>query len=193
MVWEWDEDGDSRVAELWRLRERLATSRQVVYGKWYRGRATVMSLELFRALLCRFGVNAPLSFQARGILESLDEDSPQSTKQLKRAADLQGRELERVYQAAMKELWSRLLIVACGEVDEGAFPSLAIGSTRVIFEEVRAEAQELKIEAAEAVIERFLPKGSAFRKYADEVARKLDQAREARALDEGEEDLYALR
>lgn len=189
MVWEWDEDGDSRVADLWHLRERLSSSRQVVYGKWYRGRATVMSLELFRALLCRFRTTAPLSFQAREILDLLDEDSPQSTKQLKRAADLRGREFERVYTAAMKELWSRLLIVGCGEVDEGAFPSLAIGSSRIIFEETWAEASALDRREAEEVIERFLPKGSPFRKYADEVSRQLEE----RAASEDDGELYALR
>lgn len=169
MVWEWDEDGDSRVSDLWHLRERLATSRQVVYCKWFRGRATVMSLDLFRALARLLGSREGLSFQSREILDLLDEDSPQSTKGLKRAAGLQGRELEKVYQAAMKELWSRLLIVASGEVDEGAFPSLAIGSSQVIFEDVWREAQDLEPREAERVIERFLPEGGPFRKYVDEV------------------------
>ncbi len=173
MRWEWDQDGDTKVADLWHLRERLSTSRQVVYSKWYRGRATVMSFEVFKALFRRLGSRESLSFQAREILDVLDENSPQSTKSLKQAVGLKGRELERHYSAAMKELWSRLLIVAFGEVDEGAFPSLAMGTSKAIFEDLCIEAAALDLDEAEAILDRYLPKGSAFRKYADEVERRL--------------------
>lgn len=178
MRWEWDESGDNRVGELWHLRERLSKSGQVVYTKWFRGRATVFSRDLFRALLASFGTSRPdgsrgLSFQARDVLDLLDEDSPQSTKALKRAAGLQGREMERTYNSSTKELWSRLLIVGFGEVDEGAFPSLAIGSTAVIFEDLWRESRELSGAEAMATIDRFLPKGEPFRKYAEEVRGKI--------------------
>ena len=59
-----------------------------------------------------------------------------------------GRFNEAAYQRALKELWTRLLIVAYGEVDEGAFPSLAIGATRLIFEDLWNEAKELTCEQA---------------------------------------------
>ena len=190
MRWEWDESGDNRVAELWHLRERLSVSRKVVYTKWFRGRATVISFELFTAMLAslgsaRDGVPVGLTFQAREMQDLLDEDSPQSTKTLKRALGLQGRENERVYNAGLKQLWSRLSIVGFGEVDEGAFPSLAIGSTRVIFEELWAESRGLSKKAAQATIDRYLPTGTAFRKYFDEVARKLERGR---GVDEAEAD-----
>src|SRR5262245_39894917 len=51
MRWEWDENGDDRVSRLWHLREELSRSGRVVYGKWFRGRATFFSRDLFRALL----------------------------------------------------------------------------------------------------------------------------------------------
>src|SRR4051812_27586425 len=51
MRWEWDDDGDSKVADLWHLREQLSRSREVVYSKWYQGRATLFSFECFVALL----------------------------------------------------------------------------------------------------------------------------------------------
>ncbi|WP_305809091.1 hypothetical protein, partial [Staphylococcus epidermidis] len=54
---------------------------------------------------------------------------------------------------ALQELWNRLLIVAFGEVDEGAFPSLAIGATKWIFEDLFREARELKVSEAEQVID----------------------------------------
>jgi hypothetical protein len=179
MSWEWDENGDSRVADLWHLRERLSKSGKVVYTKWFRGRATVISFELFTALLAWFGSASRstrgLSFQSREVMDLLDEDSPLSTKALKRAAGLQGRELERVYTAALKDLWSQLMIVGFGEVDEGAFPSLAIGSTRVIFEELWQESQKLQRKEALETIDRLLPEGTLFRKFVNEVTKSIEK------------------
>ena len=177
MRWEWDEGGDNRVAQLWHLRERLSSSGKVVYAKWFRGRATVISRELFPALLKTLAIDraARLDFQSEEILSVLEEDSPLSTKQLKRATDLSGRERERIYEAALKKLWSRLLIVGYGEVDEGAFPSLAIGATRLIFEDLWTEAHEMSAETAEGLIEKYLPKGSAFRKFHDQQISRLDR------------------
>ncbi|MEO8877248.1 MAG: hypothetical protein ABI461_16765, partial [Polyangiaceae bacterium] len=53
MLWEWDEDGDGRVSDLWHLRMRLAESREVVYAKWFRGRATFFSRDVYREMLGR--------------------------------------------------------------------------------------------------------------------------------------------
>lgn len=156
MVWEWDESGDNRVAELWHLREELSRSRKVVYVKWFKGRATFLSRDLFRALLAIY-MRQPrfhaLSRDARELLALLEENSPQSTKQLKRGTGLVGRALEGTYTKALQELWGRLLIVAFGEIDEGAFPSLAIGATKWIFEELHREAEGLSLTEAEAVVD----------------------------------------
>jgi hypothetical protein len=156
MRWEWDEGGDDRVARLWHLREELSRSRKVVYAKWFRGRATFFSRDLFRALLAVYahqpGFTA-LSRDARELLSLLEENSPQSTKQLKRASGLVGRALEGAYTRALQELWSRLLVVAFGEVDEGAFPSLAVGATKWIFEDLYREAEGMGVEEAETVVE----------------------------------------
>src|SRR5205809_926272 len=51
MRWEWDTGGDHRVADLWRLREELSRSGKVVYAKWYRGRATFFSKQVFTWML----------------------------------------------------------------------------------------------------------------------------------------------
>ena len=47
MRWEWDDSGDQKVSDMWSLMKRLSTTKQVVYSKWYQGRATFFSLELF--------------------------------------------------------------------------------------------------------------------------------------------------
>jgi hypothetical protein len=169
MRWEWDDSGDSRVADLWHLRERLSTSRKVVYGKFFRGRATLLSFPLFTALLKLLNPDLPsvggLSFQAREILDLLEEDSPVSTKQLKKLTDLQGRAAESTYQRALKELWDRHLIVAFGEVDEGAFPSIAVGATRVLFEDLWNDAEAMSLDEARSAFTDLLSDDSPFAKF----------------------------
>src|SRR5580704_451872 len=95
MRWSWDAGADERVARLWRLREELARSSDVVYAKWFRGRATFFSRTVFRAMLVTLAaegsLRARLSRGASGLLDLLEDDSPQSTKELRANAGLQGR------------------------------------------------------------------------------------------------------
>lgn len=167
MRWEWDQDGDTRVSDLWILRERLSRSDQLVYAKWYQGRATLISFELFPALLRLMNPDGPeghLTRTAQSIYETLEEDSPLSTKALKQRVELVGRSNEGHYTRAMKELWQRLLIVGYREVDEGAFPSLAMGATRLIFEDLWQSAWSLSHEQAKKIILGRLDAGSLFLK-----------------------------
>jgi hypothetical protein len=173
MRWEWDQDGDDRVSRLWHLRAELSASGKVVYAKWFRGRATFFSREVFTAFLAA-GSRPYLGPEARSLLEALSLDSPLSTKQLKRATGLTGRLMEPAYERAMKELWSRFLIVGYGEVDDGAFPSLAIGASAVLFEDLHEAARALRPDEARAFLEAKLG-GTLF----------LRQARKLEALPSG--------
>ncbi|MBX3041262.1 MAG: hypothetical protein KF789_11205 [Bdellovibrionaceae bacterium] len=151
MRWSWDADGDNRVPKLWVLREELSRSSSVIYSKWYRGRATFFSRSDFVDLLAiRRAADAENSLrgEAATLYEALLESSPQSTKELKRATDLQGRFFESTYQKGMKTLFEAGLIVAWGEVDDGAFPSLACGATKVLFEDLWEEGLERSAEEA---------------------------------------------
>ncbi len=166
MRWAWDEGADMRVVELWQLREQLARGREVVYTKWYRGRATFFSRALFTALLARTRkLERPLGADALDLLAILEEDSPQSTKQLRRATGLTGKQSERVYTSALRELWERLLIVGTGEVDDGAFPSLSIGATRWIFEELWEESSRPVGDAQAELVARVFAPSTPFGKY----------------------------
>lgn len=170
MRWEWDSDGDDRVSKLWALMKHLSDCRKVVYSKWYRGRATFFSNELFTALLAKNREefeNPQLSPVARQLLECLESDSPLSTKQLKALTELRGKENERAYTRGMKELFERFLIVAYGEVDDGAFPSLAVGATRHLFEDLYNASKEMSDLEATKIINQFLPPGHLFRKFLD--------------------------
>lgn len=169
MKWEWDQDGDTRVSDLWHLRAELSVSGKVVYTKWYQGRATFFSKELFTAFLCVLHftnpIRAELSTTAHQILDLLNMDSPLSTKEIRRATELTGKFLAPVYDKSLKELWNRLLIVGFGEVEDGAFPSLAIGSSKLLFEELWNEASLMKRAKAFAIIEKKQPPTSLFLKY----------------------------
>lgn len=170
MRWEWDEDGDNRVGSLWMLMKKLSDSGQVVYSKWYQGRATFFSQELFTALLAQSlqHFDQPeLTRTARDLLDCLESDSPLSTKQLKKMTELTGKDNEKFYNRGMKELFNKFLIVAYGEVDDGAFPSLAVGATRHLFEDLLFNARHMNLKESQKIIDHYLPKGSLFRKFLD--------------------------
>src|SRR6187455_1112957 len=178
MVWDWNDDAAGEVSDMWGLMKRLSDCRQVVYSKWYQGRATFFSKDLFVALLSltKRHYNAGLTRTSRDLLEILENDSPLSTKELKKMSELQGKELEPLYTRSMKELFSRFSIVAFGEVDDGAFPSLAVGATKNLFEELWT----LNVEEKEAwsVINKYMPEGSPFRKYLDKTLDGLSRLRD---------------
>ena len=169
MRWEWDQGADTRVSDLWALMKRLSDCRQVVYSKWYRSRATFFSRALFTAMLClrciRRDTRHGLSEAARRIFEVLENNSPLSTKELKRATDLQGKLNETAYSRAMKDLFNRLLIVGFGEVDDGAFPSLSVGATELLFDDLWRVADEMPARDAQSSIDRLMPESSFFRHY----------------------------
>ena len=87
MRWEWDDSGDDRVARLWHLRAQLAASGSVVYAKWYQGRATFFSKQVFPKMVAALNPEGydprRLSLHARNLYEILESDSPLSTKELR--------------------------------------------------------------------------------------------------------------
>jgi hypothetical protein len=168
MRWSWDEGADPRVVQLWHLRERIARSRAVVYSKWFKNRAVFFKKPLFEAMLAKLHATGrlleDLPQEAAELLSLLEEDSPISTKELRKRAGLQGKLLERPWTKALSELFARCLIVGTGEVADGAFPSLAVGATRWIFEDLWLAAREGVTAEHEALIAEYLPEGSAFGK-----------------------------
>lgn len=166
MIWSWNEDADGKVARLWSTMKELSTDKSVVYSKWFKGRATFLSRKVFRALLkIRSQETASISPAARLILELLENDSPLSTKQLKRFSELQGKDNQKIYDRALRELFQNFLIVGYGEVEDGAFPSLAVGATRTLFEDLWNESHQLSIEEAEEILNTFFPMESEFIKF----------------------------
>lgn len=177
MRWAWDEGADARVVGLWHMRERIAQSRAVVYSKWYKGRAVFFSKRLFAAMLAKLHATGrlleDLPEEARDLLSLLEEDSPISTKELRKRSGLQGKLLERPWTKALNELFARGLVVGTGEVADGAFPSLAVGATRWIFEDLWIAAREGTVDDVDALIEAQLPAASAFGKEWRKILGKL--------------------
>lgn len=169
MVWDWNEDSDHRVGDMWQMMKQLSDCRDVVYSKWYQGRATFFSREVFSAMIsirrAHLTARHELSEPARVLFEVLENNSPLSTRQLKEFADLQGRSNETEYNRGMRELFTRLLIVGFGEVDDGAFPSLAVGATELIYEDLWREGAEMPPAEATRTLERFMPTKSHFRRH----------------------------
>jgi hypothetical protein len=172
MRWEWDDEGDSKVAALWHLRTELSQSRLVVYSKWYQNRATFFSRSLWCAMykLSRQWKPQKWMRESDEILDVLDSDSPLSTRQIKEAVSLQGKLLESTYERAMRPLWQHLDIVGFGEIEDSSFPSLAVGSARVLFEDLVAESEALSDKKAQEIFQKFLPEKSLWRKFWNRVS-----------------------
>ncbi len=178
MRWEWDAGGDDRVAGLWHLREQLSRSREVVYSKWFQGRATLISMEVAAGLIGYLEagrMREQITHDSANVLELLLSDSPLSTKQLKVASDLEGRLLEPNYNRALKPLWQNLLILGFGEFEDSSFPSLGIGATQSLFEELWNEGLRIKPATAEKFLQAKLGEANPFWKFARKI--KTSQAR----------------
>jgi hypothetical protein len=175
MRWDWGDSADDRVVDLWHLRAELSAGDEVVYAKWYRGRAVFFARPVFTALLKLLGSTgtAPetLPGDAGRLLTLLLDDSPQTPRMLRESLDLLGRPYESAFNRALKALWDLLLAVGCGEVDEGSYPSLAVGATRVVFEDLWDDAAALAREAAEATWRRHVTAGSALDKHLNRLIR----------------------
>ncbi len=174
MRWAWDNGADNRVAQLWLLREEMSRRDEVVYGKWFRGRATFFSRKTFTALLAAFETprRAARTPDANTVYRSLDETSPQSTKELKRSTELAGKFFATTYDKALKSLWEEGRIVGRGEKDDGAFPSLLVGATPASFEELWSEAAKHDRSWGEAQLRKQLPGESPFLKFYEALRKK---------------------
>lgn len=172
MNWSWDSDADGRVSRMWSLMKTLSESGKVVYTKWYRGRATFFSQHLFTNLLAvtRPWEQSQWPRASSDIYEVLSSDSPISTKILKKHTGLVGKDFAAEFDRSMRFLYQNFLVVTYGEVDDGAFPSAAVGTTELLFESLWEEAKRTDRATALHVLNKYLPAGSATRKFFDKIS-----------------------
>lgn len=179
MVWEWNEDADDSIPFLWHLMKELSAEGEVIYSKWYKDRATFFSRDLFTHLLAYSLTSLPqrLSPSSQLILDELMNNSPMSTKEIKSVTNLQGKLLASEYQKSLKALFRLFLIVGYGEVDDGAFPSAAIGATALIYEDLWLQAQNISAAKAQLEIDKYMSASTNFGKYLNRVARQLKNSK----------------
>lgn len=179
MNWKWETADESGLTDLWNLKTELSTSKKVVYTKWYQDKATFISAELFCALFkvlnsdLRNESRRSLSKTSLCILNQLEADSPISSKELKKMVSKIEKRTDVSLDKAMKELWTRLLIVAYGEFKDGSFPSLGIAATETVFEDLWIEANKMSDKSAMTIIERYLPKELLFRKHLEKIKKGM--------------------
>lgn len=176
MVWEWNEDSDGRISKLWVDRENLSRSLEVVYTKWYQGRATFFSKQVFILMLsylksCSSQNHLPAP--SKQVLEELNDESPLSTKKIKANLEWQGKLMELYYNRAMKPLWVGLHITGFGEEHDSSFPSLNMASTRSLFEEEWEASTKITADSAYKELQKRLGKDSLFLSYADKIKKKI--------------------
>jgi len=177
MRWDWSEDADQRVVDLWHLKDDLCLGREVVYAKWFRGRATFFSRAIFVPILALLGPTRAEALRrdanASRLYDELLENSPQTPRRLRQAADLSGSDSRSEYERGVKLLWEQLVIVGTGEVDEGQFPALAMGATRHIHEDLWEEAHGMEPRDAQERLRRLLPAASPFSRFLYRLMRKF--------------------
>src|SRR5688500_3775901 len=87
MRWLCDDSADNRVVQMCHLREEISRSGQIIYSKWYQGRATCFSKNVFVHLLSAAQAHKKRNHiklsEAKEIMDVLEMDSPISTKQIK--------------------------------------------------------------------------------------------------------------
>ncbi len=179
MVWDWNEASEHQVGDLWRLMKELSASKKVVYSKWYQNRATFFSKDLFQAMLAQIMTTGPikrgLDFNSLEILETLESESPLSTKELKQACDLTGKINVANYNGSMRELFQRMLIVGYGEKEDGAFPSAMMAATSLIFEDLWQGSKTMAPEKSFGFIKKKLGEDSLFKKSHDKILLTLQK------------------
>lgn len=169
MDWNWSEDGDNRVVQMWQLMKTLSDCRRVIYSKWYQNRATFFSNDFFTHMLAyqKHTLHSHIEWTSteKLLLEILRNNSPMSTKELKAESGLKGKLFEAEYTRSLKKLFLHQYIVAYGEVEDGAFPSLAIGATETLYEEEWLAADAISLKDCELEMRRVAKSSAAFQNY----------------------------
>lgn len=118
---------DPRISFIWNLKDKLPAERKIYYGKLLKHRPTMVSLEYlayFYVLAGRTGTKdeylrefgrGNLSPLAKEILDALRDSSPETTRGLKLATGMHGRNDRQAFDRAMAELQSDMFVAKIAE------------------------------------------------------------------------------
>jgi hypothetical protein len=121
---------DPAISFVWEMKNVLPAEGKIYYGKLLRKRPVMVSLEYlpyFYALAHRTGAKGEaareqakghLSGIATGIMEALEDSSPQTTKGLKLATGQNGKGSRVAFDRAIAELQEKMFLVKVAELDD---------------------------------------------------------------------------
>jgi hypothetical protein len=135
MSWEWDDSADNRVVKLWWLKNEIARTQQVLYGRFFGNRPVYVSKKEASKILATIKPK-PLSPLAREILARLEDNSPQTKRMLARALRDEGWEPSKgEFERALLDLQKNFQIVSLGdsEREAGPMPSSEYAAISLIF------------------------------------------------------------
>jgi len=125
---EWDWTGP--VARTWDLKDALGAKRRAWFGRFVRGKGTLISLDVLPALFRLVGTAdaGDVSAEGRGVVERLRSVGPMSTLHLRMSLRLSGPKGGARFGKIMLELYRSLMIANVGVDDtETRWPSAVIG------------------------------------------------------------------
>ena len=134
--WVWDEASDGKVVKLWWLKNEIAVSKKVLYGRFFSNQPVFVSFKHAKA------IKKSLSAKSRTELESyifdhLELNSPQTLRMLKKQARQDGVEFLRSdWQRALLTLQKAFLICSLGDSvrEKGPMPSTEYVSMQHFFD-----------------------------------------------------------
>jgi hypothetical protein len=139
MRWEWDESADKGVVKLWWLKNEIAQTKKVLYGRFFSNRPVLVSISEAQTILKSLKPR-PLSSLAREILSRLEDNSPQTKRMLGRELRRDGWEPTRAeFERALLELQRNFQIVSLGdsEREKGPMPSSEYAALGLVFPQLK--------------------------------------------------------
>ena len=159
MIW------DKYSALVWRWKDELPARRRLFYGKYFRGRGSLISLHFLPSFLSLeaaaiepgdhelFYSNGRIQEDARTIWKALEEQGPLATLDLRYACGMDSKAGNVRFKRAMLDLQRRLIVVHFGsEQETAAWASGRYELTCRAFPDQTAQARRISPDQARAVV-----------------------------------------
>jgi hypothetical protein len=154
-----DDHGWTRqVATTWRLKDELGARRGVYFGRFVRGKGTLIAPDVLTALAALVWKDDDLSVAGREAYRRLGNVGAMSTLRLRESLRLHGPKATRAFNRVMLELYRRLLVANVGADDsETRWPAVVVDRTDRVHADAVRSGQRLAPEEAIATLRRRVP------------------------------------
>jgi hypothetical protein len=165
-----DHKWDKKSEMLWRWKDDLPLRRRAFYGKYFKGRGTLISLQFLPRFLAmnetalapgehaRLYANGRIREDARAVWEALEKHGPLPTLELRNACRMETKPGNVRFKRALLELQRLLVVVHSGaEQETAAWASRRFELTCRAFPEETSEARKITpAEARRAIAAKYL-------------------------------------